>query len=73
MRGWQVVALWVVGVLASGLLLRTNLKVFSATAQNGTGGLRSIGTPMWLPPVLFAIFMVLLLSTLSWWRGRSHL
>ena len=68
---WHVLGLWLAAVLAGWLLLRSYLNVFSARAESGSGGLRAVGAPLWLPIVLLIVVIALLMVTWTWWRGRS--
>ena len=68
---WQVLAIWIVAGLASGMMLRPYLTMFSASASNG-GGLRSVGAPLWPVVALVVILIALFLVTWSWWRGQTR-
>ena len=69
---WHVLALWLVVAFVVGLVLRPHVTMFSARTPSGSGGMRAVGGPLWLPIVLLVVLIVLLVVTWSWWRGRGR-
>jgi len=70
---WHVLVLWLVVASVAGLVVRPHVTMFSARAESGSGGMRAVGGPLWLPIVFLVVLVALLVVTWSWWRGRGRL
>jgi hypothetical protein len=58
--------------IVAGLMLRPYVVMFSARAASGTGEMRAVGGPLWLPIVLLVLLIVMLVVTWSWWRSQGR-
>jgi hypothetical protein len=65
---WQIGALWVVGLVLMGVLLRRNLSAFSG--EGASGGMASFSVPI-LPGLAALLVLVALVAATVWWARRA--
>ena len=69
-RWYHVVLLWIGGIVVAAALLTLFGSAFRANATSSSGGLVSIGAPLWIAVLLLVLLIALVIATATWLRAR---